>query len=86
MIWEAFGDNAMSAAKIKVWHKCFKDGQESVESDPHSGRPTTGRIPENVECYSAPLLPRFGTLRLLAFYKTKITFEKEEISDVDEIQ
>ena len=30
---------------------------------------------------SAPLQPRFGTLWLLAFPKTKITFEREEISD-----
>ena len=29
----------------------------------------------------APLQPRFGTLQLLAFPKTKITFEREEISD-----
>ena len=29
----------------------------------------------------APLEPRFGTLQLLAFPKTKITFEREEISD-----
>ena len=28
---------------------------------------------------SAPLQPRFGALRLLAFPKTKITFEREEI-------
>ena len=34
---------------MKVWHKCFKDGQESVENDPHSGRPATSRTPENVE-------------------------------------
>ena len=31
--------------------------------------------------YSAPLQPRFGALWPLAFPKTKITFEKEEISD-----
>ena len=30
---------------------------------------------------SAPLQPRFGTLWLVAFPKTKITFEREEISD-----
>ena len=30
---------------------------------------------------SAPLQPRFGTLKLLAFPQTKITFETEEISD-----
>ena len=31
--------------------------------------------------YSAPLQPRFGTLWLLDFSKTKITFKREEISD-----
>ena len=30
---------------------------------------------------SAPLKPSFGALQLLAFPKTKITFEQEEISD-----
>ena len=30
---------------------------------------------------SAPLQPRFGSLRLLAFPKTNITFEREEILD-----
>ena len=33
------------------------------------------------QVYSAPLQPRFGSLWLLAFPKTKITFEREEISD-----
>ena len=46
---EAFQVDAMSAEQIKFWHKCFKDGHESVESDPCSGRPATSRIPENVE-------------------------------------
>ena len=32
-----------------MWHKCFKDGRESVESDPCSGRPATSRTTENVE-------------------------------------
>ena len=35
---------------------------------------------------SVPLEPRFGALYLLAFPKTKITFEREEISDRDVIQ
>ena len=48
MIQKAFGDDAMSAAQIKAWHKHFKDGQESVESYPHSGRPATSRTPETV--------------------------------------
>ena len=49
MIQTAFGDDAVSAVQIKVWHKHFKDGQEYVERDPHSGRSATGRTPENVE-------------------------------------
>ena len=49
MIQKAFGYNVMSAAQIKVWHKCFKDSRESVESGSHSGRPATIRTPENVE-------------------------------------
>ena len=55
MIQKAFGDNAMRAVQIKVWHKCFEDGRESVESDPRSGRPATSRTPENVECVQAAM-------------------------------
>ena len=50
---KAFGDN--EKRQIKVWHKHFKDGQESVESDPCSGRPETSRAPENVECIRAAI-------------------------------
>ena len=35
---------------------------------------------------SDSLQPRYGNLRLLPFPKTKIIFEREEISDFDEIQ
>ena len=49
MTQKAFGDNAMGTVQIKVCHKCFKDGQESVESDSCSGRPAKSRTPENVE-------------------------------------
>ena len=49
MIQEAFRDDGMSAVQIKVWHQCFEDGRESVESDPHSERPETSRTPEDVE-------------------------------------
>ena len=48
MIQKAFGDDAMNTVQIKVWHKHYKDGRESVESDPCSGRPAT-RTPENLE-------------------------------------
>ena len=46
---EVFGNDAMSAAQIKMWQRYFKYGQESVDSDPCSGRPATSRTPENIE-------------------------------------
>ena len=49
MTQKGFEEDAMSAAEIKVWHKRFQDGQESVKSDPHSGRSAISRTPENVE-------------------------------------
>ena len=55
MIQKAFREDAMSAAQIKVWYKCFKDSWESVESHPCSGRPATSRTPENVECVLAAI-------------------------------
>ena len=55
MIQKAFGDNVMSAARIKVWHKHYKDGRESVGSDPYSGRPATSRTPEHVERVQAKI-------------------------------
>ena len=55
ILQKAFRDDAMSAAQIKVWHKSVKDGWESVESDPCSGRPATSRTPENVKCVWAAI-------------------------------
>ena len=55
MIQKPFGDDAVSTVQIEVWHKCFKDGQDSVESDLCSGRPATSRTPENVERLQAPI-------------------------------
>ena len=55
MIQKAFGDDAMSAVQIKVWHKCFKGAWESAENDAHSGRPPKSSTPENAECVQAAI-------------------------------
>ena len=52
---EGFGDDAMSAAQIKVWYEHFLDGREPVESDPCSGRPATSRTPKNVNRVQAAI-------------------------------
>ena len=73
MIQKSFEDNAMNVAQMKMWHKCFKDGQESVERDQHSGRPATSRTPEKVECVEVainkdPMVPTLkGTEVPLAY-------------------
>ena len=46
MLTEAFGEHALSQAGTFEWFKRFKDGQESVEDDKHSGRPSTCTTPE----------------------------------------
>ena len=55
MIQKTFRDDAVSAAQVEVWHKSFKDGQESVESDPRSGGPETSRTPETAERVQAAI-------------------------------
>ena len=55
MIQKDFEDDVVSAAQIKVGPNCFKDGRESVESCPCSGRPATSRTPENVEHVQAAI-------------------------------
>ena len=54
MIQKALGDDAMSAAQIKVWYKYFKD-VENLLKEPHPARPATSRTPENVERLQAAI-------------------------------
>ena len=63
------GNWRLAASSWQHAHSCITSCAElSGETSNHPGDPT-------------PLQPRFGTLHLLAFPKTKITFEREEISD-----
>jgi transposase len=50
-IQQAFGNDAMGATQIKEWFNRFKDGRTLVDSDQHSGRPSTSwnaNVIENV--------------------------------------
>lgn len=40
-IQRAFGDEAMSRARVYEWYKRFRDGRTSVDSEERSGRPST---------------------------------------------
>ena len=50
MLKQVYGDEALSQACVFDWHKCFKEGQEEVEDDARSGRPSTSMTEYNIEC------------------------------------
>ena len=65
----ALGNWWLAASSQQQDHPCITSRAEFFgETSNHSGN-------------SDPLLPRLGALWLLAFPKTKITFEREEMSD-----
>ena len=49
MLQEAYGDQAMSRARVFEWHRRFREGEEDVEDKPRSGRPSSSKTDENVE-------------------------------------
>jgi hypothetical protein len=40
-IQQAFSNDAMGVTQIKDWYNRFKNGRTSVDSDQHTGRPST---------------------------------------------
>ena len=44
----AFGEQCLSCARIFEWHKRFKEGRDSVDDIPWSGRPTTSKTDDCV--------------------------------------
>ncbi|KAG5316643.1 SETMR methyltransferase, partial [Acromyrmex insinuator] len=38
---KAYGDGALSQARVFAWHRMFKEGRESVQDEPRAGRPST---------------------------------------------
>jgi hypothetical protein len=49
MLWQAYGDEAMSHTQCFEWHRRFKGGRTSLEDGERTGRPSTSVTPENVE-------------------------------------
>ncbi|GFU91245.1 protein GVQW3 [Trichonephila clavipes] len=44
----AFGEDAMSRARVFEWFRPFKEGRQSVKSDPRSGRLSTSRNEDKI--------------------------------------
>ena len=57
----------MSKKYVYEWFKCFRDGKETTEDEPLSGRPSTSRTTELIEKVRQMLAQdRRLTLRLIA--------------------
>ena len=48
LLQQAYGEDAMGRTQVFDWFHRFKEGRNSVESDPHSGRPSTLRNEEMI--------------------------------------
>ena len=48
MLTTAFGEQCLSRARIFEWHKRFKEGRDTVDDNPRSGRPTTSKTDDCV--------------------------------------
>ena len=69
MLKEAFDEQALSQAKTFEWFKRFKDGQESVEDDKHSGRPSTCTTLEMIAKVREVILEdRLSTMIVIMLY------------------
>lgn len=49
MLQKAYGESVLSKTQVYEWYKAFKDGRETVEDAPRSGRPSTSTNDDNVE-------------------------------------
>jgi len=67
MVNAAYGNQAPSRSNVFRWYGRFRDGQEDVEDDPRSGRPTVCCNDNNVKKISQLLLQNCHlSLRMLA--------------------
>ena len=48
LLQQAYGKDAMGCAQVFDWFHRFREGRTSVESDPHSGRPSASRNEEMI--------------------------------------
>ncbi|GFX96881.1 HTH_48 domain-containing protein [Trichonephila clavipes] len=40
---QAYGDSVLSRAQVFRWFRVFSEGRESIEDEPHNGRPSVSK-------------------------------------------
>ena len=67
MLVQVYGREAVNWKYVYEWFKCFREGKETTEDEPRSGRPSTIRTPEMIEKVRQMLVQdRWLKLRLIA--------------------
>ncbi|KAJ4451706.1 hypothetical protein ANN_03176 [Periplaneta americana] len=67
MLVQVYGREAVSRKCVYEWFKRFREGKETIEDEPRSGRPSTSRTPEIIEkVRQMPAQDRRLTLRSIA--------------------
>ncbi|XP_069670078.1 protein GVQW3-like isoform X5 [Periplaneta americana] len=67
MLVQVYGREAVSRKCVYEWFKRFREGKETIEDEPRSGRPSTSRTPEMIAKVRQMLAQdRRLTLRLIA--------------------
>ena len=49
MLVQVYGTGAVSRKCVYDWFKLFRDGKETTEDEPRSGRPSTSGTPDMIE-------------------------------------
>ncbi len=57
-----YGDGALKATVVYKWVACYKEWRESLEEDPHSGRPVSTHNDENVNQSRIVTLQKYSRL------------------------
>jgi transposase len=66
MLVQVYGTEAVSRKSVYDWFKHFRDGKETTEDEPRSGRPLTSRTPDMIKRVRQMLAQdRRVTLRLM---------------------
>ncbi|KAJ4444890.1 hypothetical protein ANN_06688 [Periplaneta americana] len=67
MLVQVYGKEAVTRKCVYEWFKRFREGKETIEDEPRSGRPSTSRTPEMIEKVRQMLAQdRRLTLRLIS--------------------
>ena len=67
MLQKCYGEAVLSKTRIYEFYKAFKNGRESMEDKPRSGRPSTSSTENNIDqVKEITLHNRFSSLKNIA--------------------